>query len=117
MPDASTFAFFLAAALALTLVPGPVVFYIITRSEQGGSRAGLVSALGAGSGALVHVAFAAAGLSALLASSAAAFAVVKWLGVAYLVWLGLKNLLARDAQHHEPAPTDPAPEPLWRGFY
>lgn len=117
MPDATTFGIFVVAALALTIVPGPVVFYIIARSVRGGRRAGLVSALGAGSGGLVHVAFAAVGLSALLASSAAAFAVVKWLGVAYLVWLGLKSLFARDARDHGPASTDIAPEPLWRVFY
>ena len=75
MPDASTFGLFLATALALLLVPGPSVLYIVARSVDQGSTAGLVSMLGVEAGALVHVAFAAAGLSAILASSAAAFGV------------------------------------------
>ena len=96
MPDAATFGLFLAAALALLIVPGPSVFYIVARSVDQGRIAGLVSVLGIEIGALVHVAFAAVGLSALLASSAAAFTAVKWLGAAYLVWLGLRRLLDRD---------------------
>ncbi|MDQ4083149.1 MAG: LysE family translocator [Actinomycetota bacterium] len=96
MPDASTFGLFLATALALLLVPGPSVLYIVARSVDQGRTAGLVSMLGVEAGALVHVAFAAAGLSAILASSAAAFGVVKWLGAAYLIWLGIKRLFARD---------------------
>jgi threonine/homoserine/homoserine lactone efflux protein len=95
MPDASTFALFVAASLALTLVPGPAVFYIVARSVEGGRLAGLVSVLGIGAGGLVHVVFAAVGLSAILVSSAAAFSVVKWLGAAYLVYLGLQRILAR----------------------
>ncbi len=98
MPDASTFGFFLVAALALLLVPGPAVLYIVARSVDQGRAAGLVSVLGVGLGSFVHVAFAAVGLSAILASSATAFGVVKWLGVAYLVWLGLQRLLARDEE-------------------
>ena len=98
MPDASTFGFFLVAALALLLVPGPAVLYIVARSMDQGRAAGLVSVLGVSLGSFVHVAFAAVGLSAILASSAAAFGVVKWLGVAYLVWLGLQRLLARDEE-------------------
>ncbi len=96
MPDASTFGFFLVAALAMLLVPGPSVLYIVARSVDQGRTARLVSMLGVETGALVHVAFAAAGLSAILASSAAAFGVVKWLGAAYLIWLGIKRLFARD---------------------
>jgi threonine/homoserine/homoserine lactone efflux protein len=96
VPDASTFGFFLAAALAMLLVPGPSVLYIVARSVDQGRTARLVSMLGVETGALVHVAFAAAGLSAILASSAAAFGVVKWLGAAYLIWLGIKRLFARD---------------------
>lgn len=98
MPEASTFALFVAAALALLLVPGPAVFYVVARSVEGGRVTGLVSVLGVELGTLVHVAFAAAGLSAVLASSATAFTVVKWLGAAYLVYLGLQHLLARDGE-------------------
>lgn len=96
MPDASTFALFFAAALALLLVPGPAVLYIVTRSVEGGRVAGLASVLGVGVGGFVHITFAAVGLSAVLASSATAFSVVKWLGVAYLFWLGLRRLFSRD---------------------
>ena len=99
MPDASTFALFVAASLALTIVPGPAVFYIVARSVEGGRPAGLVSVLGIGAGGLVHVLFAAVGLSAILVSSAAAFSVVKWLGAAYLVYLGLQRILARDEEN------------------
>ena len=112
MPDASTFGRFLAA-LALLLVPGPSVSYIIARRVDQGRTAGLVSMLGVETGALVYVAFAATGLSAILASSAAAFGVVKWLGAAYLVWLGLQRLLARSG---EEAPVAVEPKPLSRVF-
>jgi threonine/homoserine/homoserine lactone efflux protein len=98
MPDASTFALFVAAALALLLVPGPAVLYVVARSVDQGRPAGLASVLGVGIGSLVHIAFAAVGLSALLASSAAAFSVVKWLGAAYLIWLGLQRLLTQDEE-------------------
>ena len=99
MPDASTFGLFVVAALALLLVPGPSVLYVVARSVEGGWPAGLVSVLGIEIGTLVHVTFATVGLSALLASSATAFAVVKWLGVAYLVWLGLSRLLGRNGEN------------------
>ncbi len=89
MPDPTTYGLFVAASLALTLVPGPAVLYIVARSVEGGRKAGLASVLGIGAGGFVHVAFAAVGLSAVLASSAAAFSAVKWLGVAYLIYLGL----------------------------
>ncbi len=98
MPDASTLMIFVAAALAFLLVPGPAVLYIVARSVDQGRAAGFASVLGVGLGGMVHVAFAAVGLSAILASSAAAFAVVKWLGVVYLIWLGLRRLLGDDEE-------------------
>jgi threonine/homoserine/homoserine lactone efflux protein len=113
MPEWTTFGLFVAAALALLLVPGPAVFYVVARGVEGGRVAGLVSCLGIEVGTLAHAAFAAVGLSALLASSAAAFAIVKWLGAAYLIWLGLKRLFGRD---EEDAPADVEPEPLSRLF-
>ena len=96
MPDLPILGIFVAASLPLLLVPGPAVLYIVARGMDGGRSAGLISMLGVQVGAVVHIAFAAVGLSAILASSAAAFSVVKWLGVAYLVWLGISRLLARD---------------------
>ncbi len=101
MPDATTYGLFAAAALALLLVPGPAVFYVVARSVEGGRTTGLVSVLGVELGTLVHVVFAAIGLSAVLVSSATAFSVVKWLGAAYLVYLGLQHLLARDGGEDE----------------
>src|ERR671912_2851675 len=103
MPDTSTFAIFVAAALALLLVPGPAVIYVVARSVERGRLTGLVSVLGVELGTLLHVVFAAAGLSAIVVSSAAAFSVVKWLGAAYLVWLGLRQILGRDGGDEEPA--------------
>jgi threonine/homoserine/homoserine lactone efflux protein len=111
MPDPTTFGLFILAALALLLVPGPSVLYIVARSVDGGRTAGLVSMLGIELGALVHVAFAAVGLSAILASSAAAFTAVKWLGVAYLVYLGLRRILSHD---EEGGPVSVEPERLSR---
>ncbi|CAN5643964.1 LysE family translocator [soil metagenome] len=96
MPDLPTLGIFVAASLPLLLVPGPAVLYIVVRGMDGGRSAGLISMLGVQVGAVVHIAFAAVGLSAILASSATAFSVVKWLGVAYLIWLGISRLLARD---------------------
>jgi threonine/homoserine/homoserine lactone efflux protein len=101
MPDASTYALFVAAALALLLVPGPAVIYVVARSVEGGRLTGLVSVLGVELGTLLHVVFAAAGLSAIVVSSVVAFSVVKWLGAAYLVWLGLRQILGRDGGDQE----------------
>ena len=98
MPDATTFGLFVAASLALLLVPGPAVLYIVARSVEGGRPAGLVSVLGIGVGRPGARSFAALGLSAILVSSATAFAVVKWLGAAYLIWLGINRFLARDEE-------------------
>ncbi len=96
MPGPSTLGLFVAAAIALLLVPGPAVLYIVTRSIGQGRLAGLVSVLGICTGTLVHVAAAALGLSALLMSSALAFSVVKYLGAFYLIVLGIRALVARD---------------------
>src|SRR5918995_3018844 len=105
MPDVPTFALFVAAALALLLVPGPAVIYVVARSVEGGRLTGLVSVLGVELGTLLHVVFAAAGLSAIVVSSAVAFSVVKWLGAAYLVLLGLRQILGRDGGDQEAPPS------------
>jgi len=103
VPDSSTFALFVAAALVLLVVPGPSVLYIVARSIEGGRTAGLVSVLGVQTETILHIAFATLGLSAILASSAVAFSVVKWLGAAYLVWLGLRQIFGRDEGDDEVA--------------
>ncbi|HEX4680023.1 MAG TPA: LysE family translocator [Gaiellaceae bacterium] len=102
MPTASTIALFLLAATALAVVPGPAVAYIVTQSIDQGRRAGLVSALGVASGGLVHVAAATVGLSALIASSATAFTVVKLVGAAYLIVVGIRRIVAGDSEETEP---------------
>ncbi|TDD17157.1 LysE family translocator [Nonomuraea diastatica] len=97
MPDITTLALFSVAVLGLLLVPGPAVVYIVTRSVTQGRAAGLVSVLGVHAGSLVHIGAAALGISALLAASATAFTVVKYVGVAYLVWLGVRKLMHRES--------------------
>jgi threonine/homoserine/homoserine lactone efflux protein len=97
MLDPSTVALFCAASLALAVVPGPAVLYIVAQSVDQGRLAGLVSALGIGVGSLVHVVAATIGLSSLIASSATAFTVVKYAGAAYLVLLGIRRLLTKSA--------------------
>ncbi|HEU4385405.1 MAG TPA: LysE family translocator [Anaeromyxobacteraceae bacterium] len=95
MIDPGKLALFLAATAALLVTPGPAVLYIVSRSLSEGRRAGLVSVLGIEAGNAVHAAGGALGVAALLASTPAAFAAVKYLGAAYLVYLGVARLLSR----------------------
>jgi threonine/homoserine/homoserine lactone efflux protein len=105
MPEPTTLVLFAGAALALLVVPGPSVIYIVTRGIHQGRAAALVSVLGVTTATLVHTVFAAAGLSALLASSALAFSIVKYAGSAYLVFLALRTWLDRsDEQLDIPRP-------------
>ena len=106
MPDSTSLLAFVAAALVVLLIPGPGVLYVVTRSLSQGQRAGLVSALGLSAGAFVHVIAATLGLSALLLASAAAFGIVKLLGAAYLIYLGVRAVLSRqpDVDVATPAP-------------
>jgi len=108
MPDATTFLLFAGASLAFLVIPGPSVLYIVTRSLAQGRRAGVTSMLGVQAGGLVHVVAAAFGVSALLASSATAFTIVKYAGAAYLVLLGLRNLLSRGEPDVDEEPRGPA---------
>jgi threonine/homoserine/homoserine lactone efflux protein len=98
VPTAATFALFVLASIALAIVPGPAVAYIVTQSIDQGRRAGVVSALGVASGGIVHVAAATVGLSALIASSATAFTVVKLVGAVYLIGVGIRRILAGDGE-------------------
>jgi RhtB (resistance to homoserine/threonine) family protein len=95
MPDFQHLLLFIAAGLLLNLTPGPDVLYIVSNSLRSGVRAGVVAGLGITAGCFVHVFAAALGVSALLATSAHAFAVLKWAGAAYLLWIGVKLLLSR----------------------
>lgn len=104
MPALSTIALFLLAGLGLLLIPGPSVLYVVTRSAAQGRRAGFASVLGIESAACVHIFAAAFGLSAILLTSALAFNVVKYLGAAYLILLGLRTLLSK--KKHQDGPVE-----------
>jgi threonine/homoserine/homoserine lactone efflux protein len=92
-----SFVAFLIAAIVLAVTPGPGIAYVVARTVAGGRAEGLASCFGTGLGGLVHVLAAALGLSLLVAESAVAFNVVKFLGAAYLVYLGIRLLLQKDA--------------------
>jgi len=106
MPALSTYALFLAAGIGLLAIPGPAVLYVVGRSIDQGRRAGLVSVLGISTGTLVHITAATVGLSSLVLASAVAFNAVKYVGAAYLVFLGVRRLLTRagDEALHGTAP-------------
>ncbi|GAA4426496.1 LysE family translocator [Acidovorax lacteus] len=126
MISADQLVLFIAAGWLLNLTPGPDVFYIVTHALRSGARAGLVAGLGIAAGCCVHIVAAALGVGALLASSATAFTVLKWLGAAYLVWMGVRMLraqpgdglaaVARSAQA-ERAPATPLVQVFLGGFW
>lgn len=111
MLDPTTFGIFFAAALVLAIVPGPGMLYVLARTLRGGRREGLLSTLGTALAGMLHTLAAAVGISALLAASAVAFTVVKWAGAAYLIYLGLRTILARGAVSE----ADPSLSPVTRG--
>jgi threonine/homoserine/homoserine lactone efflux protein len=119
MPELPQLFLFIAAGWLLNLTPGPDVLYIVNHGLRSGVRAGMVAALGIVSGCFVHVFAAAAGLSALLATSATAFTVLKWVGAAYLLWMGVKLLFSRGGRLDLAAGVAPETD-LWiiwrRGF-
>jgi threonine/homoserine/homoserine lactone efflux protein len=86
---------FLLAALVLAVTPGPGIAYVVARTAAGGRAEGLASCVGTGLGGMLHVGAAALGLSLLLAQSAAAFSLVKYVGAAYLVYLGVRLLVSK----------------------
>jgi threonine/homoserine/homoserine lactone efflux protein len=112
MPDLPQLLLFIAAGWLLNLTPGPDVLYIVNHALRGGVRPGVVAALGIVSGCFVHVVAAAVGVSALLATSATAFTVLKWVGAAYLVFMGVRLLRSRPSTLAV-APALAAPS-LWR---
>ncbi len=91
------FGAFIVAGIILNLTPGADTMYILGRSISEGKKSGVISALGIASGALLHCIFAALGLSILLAKSATAFSIVKYIGAGYLIFLGIKLLLSKAA--------------------
>jgi threonine/homoserine/homoserine lactone efflux protein len=106
VPSLSTYAVFLATAMALLAIPGPAVLYVVTRSIEMGRAGGLASVAGITTGTIVHVALATAGLSSLVLASRTAFDAVKYAGAAYLIFLGVRRLLTRggDRVEEEPVP-------------
>lgn len=107
---------FVVSGLLLNIVPGPDSLLVVARSASQGWRAGSAAALGIGAGTFVHVFAAALGLSAVLATSAAAFTVVKMVGAAYLVYVGTKLLLARGGDRPA-APSPETPAMPWRTLF
>lgn len=101
---------FIVAGLVLNLTPGPDVLYIVSQALRGGVRPGLVAAMGITAGCFVHVAAAALGMGAVLATSATAFNALKWAGAAYLLWVGVRLLWRREAVGpNAPSPVAAAP--------
>ena len=116
MPATANLLAFALAALVLILLPGPNIFYIVARGVEQGRPAAVAAALGVETGSLIHIAAAAAGLSALLASSALAFDLVRYLGAAYLVLLGLRILTRREALPVLAAAGGGRPRPLGQAY-
>jgi threonine/homoserine/homoserine lactone efflux protein len=101
-PDSGTVWVFCLTALALLVIPGPAVLYVVVQGAEQGRRTGLASVAGIHLGTLVHVAAATVGLSALIVASAVAFSAVKYAGALYLVYIGVRKLLGRDEPSLEP---------------
>lgn len=107
MFDLASLAAYVAIVLALFLIPGPAVLLVLGRTVEGGRKVGIATGLGIALGDLIHTLFAAVGLSALLMTSSLAFSVVKYVGAAYLVYLGVRAFLAQPAD-----PTLPKTTPI-----
>jgi threonine/homoserine/homoserine lactone efflux protein len=119
MFGSTRFFLFLTAAVLLAVAPGPGMLYVLARSLAGGKREGVLSAAGTFLGGMVHVLAAALGVSIILAKSALAFAAVKYVGAAYLCFLGVRMIVdARHAEKPEPLPqeTKAARNPVWQGM-
>jgi threonine/homoserine/homoserine lactone efflux protein len=111
VPSLDAYLVFIATALALLAIPGPAVLYVVSRSVDQGRRAGLVSVLGITTGTLVHITAAAVGLSSLILASKTAFDAVRFVGAAYLIFLGVRRLLSKT---EEEALDGPSPHSLRR---
>jgi threonine/homoserine/homoserine lactone efflux protein len=117
MIEAHRFLLFLGAATLLAVSPGPGMLYVLARTLAGGRREGVLSSLGTFLGGLVHVVAAATGLSIVLATSATAFAVVKYAGAGYLAFLGIRMVLSsrKDTELEVPVEVNRR-NPLWQGI-
>src|SRR3954470_3668619 len=101
MPNLTQLALYFAAALVLAVTPGPGIFYVAARTLAGGRAEGVASSFGTGLGGMVHVLAVGLGVSAVVLASAELFTILKLVGAAYLVWLGLRTL--RSARRNAPA--------------
>ena len=107
MLDTQTWIIFIYSALALAFAPGPGILYVLSRTISGGRSAGIASTVGSAGGGMLHVFAAAIGVSALLATSAIAFSIVKYLGAAFLIYLGITMIIsARNAKQSDMAETE-----------
>jgi threonine/homoserine/homoserine lactone efflux protein len=115
LPELARFLAFALAGLALNIVPGADMTFVMMSSARGGIRSGIAAALGIGAGTLVHVAAAVVGLSALIAASETAFSLLKWAGAAYLLYLAV--MMLRSGDKPGPKPQQPArPVSKWATF-
>jgi len=106
---------FMTAALLVNLTPGPDMLFVIGNSAAHGRRAGVMASLGIGAGCVLHTILAAVGLSALLAASAMAFEVVKWVGAAYLVWIGISMMRSKASGPAKAAAAVAPRHVFWQG--
>ncbi len=116
MISPTTFAAFFSASVLLAITPGPGILYVLTRSLAGGKREGILSSLGTLVGGFLHVLAAGLGLSAILATSAVAYRGIRWIGAAYLVYLGIRMFRARDDGGEAPAEA-PKGNPFIQGIF
>jgi threonine/homoserine/homoserine lactone efflux protein len=120
MPDMPQLLMFVVAGWLLNLTPGPDVLYVVTHSLRSGARAGIVAGFGITAGCFVHIFAAALGVGALLAASATAFNLLKWVGAAYLLYVGVRLLFSKPSGSplvaDESAAKAPVPADLWRVF-
>jgi threonine/homoserine/homoserine lactone efflux protein len=117
--DLSSYLLFVAASILLCITPGPDMLLILGRTLGQGRRAGLIAVVGVNAGAYVHLLAAVAGLSAVLAASTTAFNIVKWLGAAYLIYIGLKTFIDRRQGSLSVAALPPIQldsQAFWQGF-
>ena len=114
LPPLATFLAFALAGLALNIVPGADMTFVIASAARGGRRDGITAALGIGGGAMVHVLAAMLGLSALLAASQTAFTLIKWLGAAYLLYIAMSLAFSRGGTETDAQPRRPLSG--WRLF-
>ena len=119
MTDIHNFWLFALTGLLLNLTPGSDMLYIATRSTGQGIKAGIVSALGVMGGCMIHIVAAVVGLSAVIGKSAVLFDIIKYLGAAYLIYLGIRSIISKKNNFHVPGKTTPQKLPaiFWQGVF